>query len=48
MLMLPSLLLLLPQVLIDAVVHAVNEDYQEMAGDFIKLGFLEAGVYCPV
>jgi len=28
------------QVLIDAVVHAVNEDYEEMAGDFIKLGFL--------
>lgn len=31
------------QVLIDAVVHAVNEDYEEMAGDFIKLGFLSAG-----
>jgi len=31
------------QVLIDAVVHAVNEDYEEMAGDFIKLGFLTAG-----
>jgi hypothetical protein len=31
------------QVLIDAVVHAVNEDYDEMAGDFIKLGFLSAG-----
>lgn len=29
--------------LIDAVVHAVNEDYDEMAGDFIKLGFLSAG-----
>lgn len=29
--------------LIDAVVHAVNEDYEEMAGDFIKLGFLSAG-----
>ena len=25
------------QVLIDAVVHAVNEDYEEMARDFIKL-----------
>lgn len=25
------------------MVHAVNEDYDEMAGDFIKLGFLEAG-----
>jgi len=31
------------QVLIDAVVHAVNEDYEEMAGDFIKLGFLAKG-----
>ncbi|KAF6265079.1 ABC1 family-domain-containing protein [Scenedesmus sp. NREL 46B-D3] len=31
------------QVLIDAVVHAVNEDYNEMAGDFIKLGFLAPG-----
>lgn len=31
------------QVLVDAVVHAVNEDYQEMAGDFIKLGFLTQG-----
>ena len=25
------------QVLIDAVVHAVNEDYYEMATDFVKL-----------
>ncbi len=25
------------QTLIDAVVHAVNEDYYEMATDFIKL-----------
>ncbi len=25
------------QVLIDAAVHAVNEDYEEMARDFIKL-----------
>jgi len=25
------------QTLIDAVVHAVNEDYYEMASDFIKL-----------
>lgn len=32
------------QVLIDAVVHAVNEDYDEMAGDFIKLGFLSPGM----
>jgi len=31
------------QVLIDAVVHAVNEDYKAMAGDFIKLGFLAPG-----
>ena len=31
------------QVLVDAVVHAVNEDYEEMAGDFIKLGFLTPG-----
>ena len=28
------------QVLIDAVIHAVNEDYVEMAGDFGRLGFL--------
>jgi hypothetical protein len=32
-------------VLIDAVVHAVNEDYDEMAGDFIKLGFLSPGEF---
>lgn len=31
------------QVLVDAVVHAVNEDYVEMANDFIKLGFLTPG-----
>jgi hypothetical protein len=31
------------QVLIDAVVHAVNKDYPGMAGDFIKLGFLAQG-----
>ncbi|CAL5228284.1 g11389 [Coccomyxa viridis] len=31
------------QTLIDAVVHAVNEDYEEMAKDFIKLGFLDQG-----
>ncbi|KAL6763578.1 ABC1 family-domain-containing protein [Haematococcus lacustris] len=30
-------------VLVDAVVHAVNEDYKGMAGDFIKLGFLAPG-----
>ena len=32
-----------PQTLVDAVVHAVNEDYASMAGDFIKLGFLAPG-----
>lgn len=31
------------QILIDAVVHAVNEDYVGMAGDFIDLGFLAPG-----
>ena len=31
------------QILIDAVVHAVNEDYVEMAGDFARLGFLSEG-----
>eukprot|EP00887_Chlorella_sp_A99_P005852 scaffold1.g5852.t1 len=31
------------EVLIDAVVHAVNKDYEGMAGDFIKLGFLTPG-----
>ena len=31
------------QILIDAIVHAVNEDYVEMAGDFTRLGFLAPG-----
>ncbi|XP_050218326.1 protein ACTIVITY OF BC1 COMPLEX KINASE 1, chloroplastic isoform X1 [Mercurialis annua] len=31
------------QILIDAVVHAVNEDYAEMANDFTRLGFLARG-----
>lgn len=31
------------QILIDAVVHAVNEDYFEMANDFTRLGFLSPG-----
>lgn len=31
------------QILIDAVVHAVNEDYVEMANDFTRLGFLVPG-----
>lgn len=31
------------QILVDAVVHAVNEDYINMAGDFIKLGMLFVG-----
>ncbi|CAN6583521.1 unnamed protein product [Malus baccata var. baccata] len=31
------------QILIDAVVHAVNEDYVEMANDFTRLGFLAPG-----
>lgn len=31
------------QILIDAVVHAINEDYEEMAGDFMRLGFLAPG-----
>ncbi|MCL7033362.1 hypothetical protein MKW94_008874 [Papaver nudicaule] len=31
------------QILIDAVVHAVNEDYYEMANDFTRLGFLASG-----
>ena len=31
------------QVLIDAVVHAVNTDYVGMAGDFVNLGFLARG-----
>merc|ERR1712078_277866 len=30
------------QILVDAVIHAVNEDYEEMAGDFTRLGFLSA------
>lgn len=32
------------ETLVDAVVHAVNEDYEEMAGDFVRLGFLSKGV----
>jgi hypothetical protein len=32
------------KVLIDSVVHAVNEDYVNMAGDFQRLGFLGGGV----
>jgi hypothetical protein len=28
---------------VDAVVHAVNEDYKAMAGDFVALGFLSPG-----
>lgn len=32
------------QILIDAVVHAVNEDYAEMANDFTRLGFLSPGI----
>lgn len=31
------------QILIDAIVHAVNEDYVEMANDFTRLGFLAKG-----
>jgi predicted unusual protein kinase regulating ubiquinone biosynthesis (AarF/ABC1/UbiB family) len=31
------------QILIDAVVHAVNKDYEGMAGDFVNLGFLSSG-----
>ena len=31
------------QTLVDAVVHAVNEDYAGMASDFIRLGFLAPG-----
>jgi len=31
------------ELLVDAVVHAVNEDYREMAGDFMRLGFLAPG-----
>ncbi|GAV77893.1 LOW QUALITY PROTEIN: GTP_EFTU domain-containing protein/ABC1 domain-containing protein/GTP_EFTU_D3 domain-containing protein/GTP_EFTU_D2 domain-containing protein [Cephalotus follicularis] len=31
------------EILIDAVVHAVNEDYAEMANDFTRLGFLARG-----
>ncbi|XP_058088580.1 protein ACTIVITY OF BC1 COMPLEX KINASE 1, chloroplastic-like [Magnolia sinica] len=32
------------QILIDAVVHAVNEDYVEMENDFTRLGFLASGI----
>ncbi|KAL3565980.1 hypothetical protein D5086_031395 [Populus alba] len=31
------------QILIDAAVHAVNEDCSEMANDFTRLGFLASG-----
>jgi len=36
------------QTLVDAVVHAVNEDYRSMAEDFIKLGFLAPGTCARV
>ena len=36
------------EVLIDAVVHAVNEDYDAMAGDFIRLGFLSPAPRHPI
>ena len=32
-------------VLVDAVVHAVNEDYRGMANDFVGLGFLAPGAW---
>ncbi len=35
------------QTLIDAVVHAVNEDYEEMARDFIKLVRRGPLISCP-
>ena len=41
--MTPTRTCLTKQILIDAVVHAVNKDYPGMAGDFIKLGFLAQG-----
>lgn len=28
------------ETLVDAVVHLINKDYEELAGDFVKLGFL--------
>lgn len=30
--------------MIDVVVYVVNEDYVEMVGDFIRLGFLVFGI----
>jgi hypothetical protein len=36
------------QTLIDAVVHAVNEDYEEMAKDFIKLVRPACALHCAV
>ena len=31
------------QTLIDAVVHVINDDYDEVANDFVRLGFLSPG-----
>ena len=31
------------ETLVDAVVHLINKDYEDLAGDFIKLGFLAPG-----
>jgi hypothetical protein len=36
------------QTLIDAVVHAVNEDYEEMAKDFIKLVWALGPSFLPL
>lgn len=32
------------ETLVDSVVHLINKDYQELAGDFVKLGFLAPDV----
>ncbi len=31
------------ETLVDAVVHLINRDYEDLAGDFVKLGFLAPG-----
>lgn len=31
------------EALLDAVIHAMNEDYEEMARDFVRLGFIAEG-----
>ncbi|PPS42753.1 AarF/ABC1/UbiB kinase family protein [Chroococcidiopsis sp. TS-821] len=40
---------LMKETLVDAIVHLVNKDYNELAADFVKLGFLTPDTnICPI